>query len=105
MKYPLANLKYTNGVPFPASGGPWAQGCTDTSTLQKYPLVPRAITGTFLIGTAKPWDGYTTRSSVVGDELQSDFLFMNAEGGFCVTATETPGGTPGWLPCKWFPEG
>ncbi len=105
MKYPLANLKYTNGVPFPASGGPWAQGCTDTSTLQKYPLVPRAITGTFRIGTAKPWDGSTTRSSVVGDELQSDFLFMNAEDGFCMIATETPGGTPGWLPCKWFPEG
>ena len=102
MKYPLANLKYTNGTPFPASGDPWTEGCTDISTPQKYPLVPKPTTGTFPNGTAKPRDGSTTRSSVAGDQLQSGFVFMNAEGHSCMIAAETQGGMPGWLPCEWF---
>ena len=42
------------------------------------------------------------RSSVVGSEFQSDFVFMNAKGAFCMIAAETPSGMSGWLPCKWF---
>ena len=103
MRYPLTDLEYTNGTPFPANGDPWTQGCKDTITLQEYPLVPEPITGAFPNGTAKPWDGSTTRrSSVARDQLQSKFVFMNAEGAFCMIATETPGGMPGWLPCEWF---
>ena len=100
MVYPLSEMIYPNwernGAHFPAKGAPWAPGC-DTSKLQKYPLVPAN-----LAGPDGAWDGTKSRSSDVGNgHTQSDFVFVDAKGAFCMIATETPWGVGGWLPCWW----
>ncbi|KAL8691195.1 MAG: hypothetical protein Q9218_003522 [Villophora microphyllina] len=91
--YPLSDMKYAwpnHGSQFPDSGYPWV--CGSTHNLIKYPLVPASITGRDGKGTAKPWDGSTTRSSNVGGgHTQSDFVFLDEHSGaFCLIATETP---------------
>ncbi|KAL8950842.1 MAG: hypothetical protein Q9222_003140 [Ikaeria aurantiellina] len=104
MAYPLSNMVFAwpdHGHPFAGTGYPWAAGC-DTSSLQKFPLVPGSITGHNANGPAKPWDGSTSRSSDVGNgQEQSDFVFLDKTGKFCLIATETPLGQSGWLPCAW----
>ena len=100
MRYPLSNLHYptwdNNGGPFPSSGAPFAAGC-DTSDMQKFPLVPANLNG-----ADGAWDGTKSRSSAVDHGYtQSDFMFVDGEGNFCLIATETPYGVAGWLPCWW----
>ncbi|KAL9602511.1 MAG: hypothetical protein Q9219_001806 [cf. Caloplaca sp. 3 TL-2023] len=104
MRYPLSEMKFAwpnHGQQYPATGSPWASGCSDTSSLQKFPLVPASITGT-TEGKPNAWNGQGTRSSDIGNgQTQSDFIFQDGSGNFCLIATETPLGTDGWLPCVW----
>ncbi|KAL8728995.1 MAG: hypothetical protein Q9181_005150 [Wetmoreana brouardii] len=67
--YPLSEMKYAwpnHGHRFAASGYPWV--CGDTNNLIKYPLLPASITARKPGGSARPWDGSTTRCSPVSGE-------------------------------------
>lgn len=87
------------------AGRHWLKGVLTLALFKSIHWFLRQSRGPLVMGLPSPGTGPLFAAALWEDELQSDFLFMNAEGGFCMIATETPGGMPGWLPCKWFLEG